>query len=115
MVEKKPKIADKSTGNTSKINAIKDLIFGDQIKEYNDQFKLMEKLLNDQKRLFDRKIQLLSEEIAGNIGDLDISIQKKINENHTQLKKEIKRLDTEKLNTQKLSSLFLKISEEIEK
>jgi len=115
MVEKKPKTSDESIGNSSKLNAIKELIFGEQIKEYNDQFKMMEKLLKDQKRLFDRKIQLLSEEIAGNIGDLDISIQNKIKQNHTAIKKEIKRLDTEKLNVKKLSELLLKMSEEIEK
>lgn len=100
-------------GDGSTVDQIKSLIFGKEIISFNEQFKALEKQLNENKRLFDKKIQLLSEEIAGNLSNLDATIGTKLKNNQTKLLKEIQKLDKEKVDRQKLSEVLQKMAEEV--
>ncbi len=97
--------------DTSSVEQIKNLIFGAEIRVFNEQFTALEKQLNDHKRLFDKKIQLLSEEIAGNLANLDGIIQTKLDANQKQLQKEIEKLNDDKVDREKLKEVLLKIIE----
>lgn len=109
----KTKADGNQNGDGSTVDQIKSLIFGKEIISFNEQFKALEKQLNENKRLFDKKIQLLSEEIAGNLSNLDATIATKLKNNHTKLLKEIHKLDEEKVDRQKLREVLGKMVEEV--
>jgi len=107
------KATNVKTEDGSSVEQIKNLIFGAEIRLFKEQFTILEKQLDDQKRLFDKKIQLLSEEIAGNLSNLDASFQAKLKTNQTQVLKEIKKLTEEKADRKVLKKALQKMAEEV--
>jgi len=112
-MSKDTKTTKTTNADSSSVSIIKNLIFGEEIRVFNEQFKLLEKQLDDHKRLFDKKIQLLSEEIAGNLSNLDASLQQKIKANHNLLLKQIQNLDKDKVDRKKLATILQQIAEEV--
>jgi len=112
-MREKTKAADTQNGDGSAVDQIRTLIFGKEIRSFNEQFESLEKQLDEHKRLFDKKIQLLSEEIAGNLSNLDATIDAKLKTNQKEMLKQIEKLSTEKVDRSKLKNVLQKMAEEV--
>jgi len=103
-------IEKKKVEDFSKFEAIIELLFGDQIRKYDNLIEQMdvriqelEKQLLDCNKNYDNKIRVLSGEIAGNIQNLDVTINKKIENSNKKNDEKINRLSNEKLNKKALA------------
>ncbi len=107
--------------NPSKIDAIKQLIFGDNIEQYDSEFQaLKEDILNKKKDLLEviesvstelhQSIDNLSTDINIRITDLEDSLTDKINE---RIKDKVNDLDNKKLDKKVLGQLLVTLGEKI--
>jgi len=112
-MSEKTKAANTQNGDGSTVGQIKDILFGKEIRRFNKQFQDIKKQLDENKRVFDNKIQLLSEEIAGNLSNLDASIEAKLKTNQAEMLQEIQKLNKEKIDGKKLKEVLQKMAEEV--
>jgi len=103
-------IEKKKVEDFSKFEAIIELLFGDQIRKYDDLIEQMntriqklEKQLLDSNKNYDNKIRVLSGEIAGNIQNLDTTINNKMESENEKIDKKLNELNREKLNKKALA------------
>ncbi len=107
--------------NPSKIDAIKQLIFGDNIEQYDSEFQaLKEDILNKKKDLLEviesvstelhQSIDNLSTDINIRITDLEDSLTDKIDE---RIKDKVNDLDNKKLDKKVLGQLLVTLGEKI--
>lgn len=100
----------KKEEDISKFDAIVEILFGNEKRKYDtliDQMgKHIQKLENqveENRKDYNNKLQLLSAEIAGNIADLDKSLLRKISESNEQLTQKINALDQSKADKKVLA------------
>ncbi len=97
-----------------KIEAIKEIIFGENIKEYESEFKKLSEVISKHKSDLDQKlnefrkeantlIEKANEDFSLQLDDLKKNTTQKINE-----------LNKAKLNRQKFGDLLKKLGEEIQ-
>lgn len=94
---------------TDKLLAIKDIIFGDQIKEYNSEFEALKAQLDKQKVSFESQIKSFKDEFNESKREFATELEKLQKE----LTKEITSLKDAKVERKKLSKLFADISSKI--
>lgn len=92
-----------------KLLAIKDIIFGDQIKEYNSEFETLKAELDKQKSAFEAQIQAFKSEF----NESKQAFSKDLQSLQKELNKEIDSLKDAKMERKKLSKLFADISAKI--
>lgn len=94
---------------TDKLLAIKDIIFGDQIKEYNSEFETLKAQMDAQKSAFEAQIKSFKDEFNESKREFSSELAKLQKE----LNKEITSLKDAKMERKKLSKLFADISTKI--
>lgn len=111
---------DNSTNNninandpTSKIDAIKQLIFGENIQEYNHEFEAVKQdILNKKKELVDL-MEDVKAELLQNIDNLSTDINIRITELENTLEDKTDALEDKKLDRKLFGDLLIKLGEKI--
>ncbi|MBX2843440.1 MAG: hypothetical protein KTR26_16835 [Flammeovirgaceae bacterium] len=114
MAEKENIEMPKMKGATDqKIDAIKQLIFGENIQEYDEEFKQIRKYINDAKSELENKLEQTSKELKNMIESLRENHDKKIEDLRGQMLNEVKNLDHKKLDRNLLGDLLQEIGGKI--
>lgn len=99
-----------SVAELSKLQAVKELIFGQEIQDYSKQFKEIEdkfealhSLLDDTKQLLNEKIDLLDKELNGKLVKVE-----------EQLIAKIEKLQASKTDRDKLGKLLISVGEKLQ-
>jgi len=111
---------DKSTPNTiiandqsSKIDAIKQLIFGDSIQEYDHEFEnVKEDILNKKKEL-ESLIENIKAELLQNIDNLSTDVNIRVSDIENGINDKAEALDKKKIDRKLLGDLLIKLGEKI--
>lgn len=111
--------------SATRVEAIKDLIFGENMKEYELRFNKLADELEQTKIELNEKIALLSKESVDNVNMLMTSLSKEIDTNFSSLQSEIDKFsnvhgELEKLNSKKvdktaLGNLLINVGEKLKK
>ena len=106
-------INSKSINTNSKIDAIKELIFGEDIQAYNSEFETLKADILAKKEELQNLINTVESEISQSIDTLSTDINIRITDLENTLGDKLDNLDNKKVNRKLLSDLFIKLGEQI--
>ncbi len=97
-----------------KIEAIKEIIFGENIKEYEDEFKKITELIKDHKEELEKKLEAFREEATTLINDSNKDFSVRLEEISKNTEQRLKELDNAKVSRQSLGKLFQHMADNIQ-
>lgn len=98
---------------TSKIAAIKDLIFGDNIQEYNHEFENIKADILKKKKELEAFIDDTKRELLQSIDSMGTDVNIRITELEDKLAEKADDLDAKKIDRELLGNLLIKLGEKI--
>ena len=102
-----------SNDPTSKIDAIKQLIFGDNIQEYDHEFEAVKLDILNKKKELESLIDDVKAELLQNIDNLSTDINIRITELENTLEDKAQVLEEKKLDRKLFGDLLIKLGEKI--
>jgi archaellum component FlaC len=106
---------NKAEDATSKIEVIKELIFGEQIKEYDSEFEKLKKEILAKKKALNELIEEVRTELSESIDNVSTDLNIRITEVEQNLEGKIDELQSEKVNKETLGQLLIDLGEKITK
>lgn len=109
---------DSTTGKTEameaeKLSAIRDIIFGNEIQEYNKEFNEIKGIIDDNKAQTDKHIAKALSDLSAKIESLQQSIEEKMEQLESRIADQMNALDESKTDRQKLSGLFEEVARQL--
>ncbi len=102
-----------TNGLDPKINAIKEIIFGNEIQDYNQQFQEISKSLERQKQEFKDEIAELKKELSETIQNFEKELSKAENRLNALIDKEANSLQDKKADRKALAKMFSTLSDKL--
>ena len=102
-----------SSEATSKIDAIKQLIFGENMQAYDSEFETLKKDILTKKKELEVLMDEVKSELLQNIDNLSTDINIRITELENNLEDKIDDLNEKKVDRKLLGELFTKLGEKI--
>lgn len=99
--------------STSKIDAIKQLIFGENIQEYNHEFEAVKRDILNKKKELENLVDDVKAELLQNIDNLSTDINIRLTELESTLEDKADALDEKKLDRKLFGDLLIKLGEKI--
>lgn len=100
---------------TSKIDVIKDLIFGENIKEYDQEFEKLKKDILGKKKELESLVEEVRIDLESAISDLSTDVNIRITELEDKLEDKIEVLEAKKVSKDMIGKLFLEMGEKFTK
>lgn len=104
---------NKITG--SKMDMIKDLIFGENIQEYDSQFQLVKEDIEAKKEELEGLVQSVRTELNEMIDNLGTDINIRVTQLEDKMKDRFETLEEEKVDRESLGNLLITLGEKITK
>lgn len=101
--------------NASKIEVIKELIFGEQIQEYNSEFEKLKKDILDKKKILETLIAEVRTELDGAISDVSTDINIRITALEESFENKIARLEGDVVEKEMLGKMFTELGKKLSK
>lgn len=98
---------------TSKIEAIKNLIFGENIAQYNQEFDQVKKEINKRKEELEVYIEEVRKELSQSIDNLSTDIGIRISELEDTVSEKTENLDHLKVDKKTIGDMFISLGEKI--
>jgi len=107
-----------SMPENTKIDAIKDLLFGDNLQQYEAKFDALEEGIKALRAEFNQKIEVLSTELVKSIQQVEISNQKNLehaNKSQKNVDKQLEAIEAKIIQNNKklLSETLISIGESL--
>lgn len=99
--------------SSSKIEAIKNLIFGENIQQYNSEFETLKKEIDQQKEKLENYIHEVRHELMQSIDSLSTDVNIRITDLEDSLHAKTEALTEEKVDRAQLSKLLIQLGEKI--
>lgn len=99
--------------NSSKIEAIKELIFGENIQAYNSEFENVKKDILSKKKELEDLIDDVKSDLLKTLDTTSTDINIRITELEDKLNDRAEELDEKKLDRKQLGELLVKLGEKI--
>jgi gas vesicle protein len=97
----------------SKIDAIKELIFGENIQAYDSEFSKVKKDILDKKAELENLIDDVKSELSKSLDSLDTDLNIRITDLEDSINSKLEKLDDKKVGRNMLSDLFMNLSEKL--
>jgi len=102
-----------NSDSASKIEVIKNLIFGENIAEYNSEFETLKKDIDSKRKELQDYINETREELMSSIDNLSTDINIRITDLENALEDKADKLDDKKVDKKLLSDLLISLGEKI--
>ena len=102
-----------SMDSSSKIEAIKNLIFGENIEQYDSEFDQLKKDLDKKKKALENYIDEVREELMQSIDSLSTDVNIRITDLEDSLNAKAEALSEEKVDRKQLGKLLISLGEKI--
>lgn len=97
----------------SKIEAIKNIIFGETIAEYNSSFEAIKQDIDSKKEFLENYIDDVRKELEEHIDSLSTDIGIKLTDLEAKLEAKTAAIDAQKVDKKQLSKLLITLGEKI--
>ena len=97
----------------SKIEAIKNIIFGENIAQYNQEFDLVKKEINKRKEELENYIDEIRKELSQSLDNLSTDIGIRISELEDTVSEKTENLDSIKVDKKVMGDMFIALGEKI--
>jgi hypothetical protein len=104
---------DTPQNNNSKIDAIKELIFGENIQAYNQEFETLKADILSKREELQELISTVESELLQNIDSLSTDINIRVTDLEKSISDKLDKMDNKKTDRKLLSDLFIKLGEKI--
>ena len=99
--------------NQNQISAIRDILFGQNMKVYDDEFNQVRQLIAQNRKESDTNLQLSNEQLLQALADAEHRIFTQMQKNHEEVLAAIRKLDDDKLDRRKMGKLLSDIGAHI--
>lgn len=99
----------------SKIEVIKNLIFGENIQAYNTEFEKLRKDILTKKKSLEALIEEVRSELQSSIDDVSTEVNDRINRVEENLENKIEDLQSEIVQKEELGKILIQLGEKISK
>lgn len=99
----------------SKIEVIKNLIFGENIQAYNEEFESVKKDILDKKKVLQKLIEETRTELQKAIDEVSVDVHVRITELEEKLENKIEDLEDDIVSKDLLGTLFIQLGEKLNK
>lgn len=113
MSKKNTSAPENVVDSSSKIEAIKNLIFGENIQQYNSEFETLKKEIDTQKQQLENYIDEVRNELMQSIDSLSTDVNIRITDLEDSLNAKTEALTEEKVDRKQLSKLLINLGEKI--
>ena len=114
MAKENKAVEEQNTNDPSaKIEAIKNLIFGDNIAAYNSEFNLVKKDILSKKAELEELIEDTRKELLQSIDNLSTDLNIRITELEDSLNDKVDTLESKKVDKKSLGELLISLGEKI--
>lgn len=110
---KKDTNANNVTDSASKIEVIKNLIFGENIAEYNSEFETLKKEIDTKRKELKNYIDDARDELMTSIDNLSTDINIRITDLENALEDKADKLNEQKVDKKTLGDLLINLGEKI--
>lgn len=114
-MEETTPVENKIIDASSKIETIKNLIFGENIKAYDSEFETLKKDLETKREELKKYIEDVHEELNGLVDNISTDINIRLTTLEGKLNDRVNKFEDEKLDRDKLADLLIKMGENIRK
>ncbi len=97
----------------SKIDVIKNLIFGDNIQAYDSEFELLKQDILDKKKVLEELIEDVKADLKTAIDNVATDVNIRITELEENLENKLEDIDTAKVNKKMLGDLLIELGEKV--
>ena len=111
--EKKEANTQSGADSASKIEVIKNLIFGENIAEYNSEFETLKKEIDSKRKELKNYIDETREELMSSIDNLSTDINIRITDLENSLEDKADKLDDQKVDKKLLGDLLISLGEKL--
>lgn len=111
--QKNTKEKGESMDSGSKIEAIKQLIFGENIEQYDSEFHTLKKEIQDRKKELEDYIDQVRGELMQSIDSLSTDVNIRITDLEDAVNEKTENLDKAKVNKEELGDLLIRLGEKI--
>lgn len=112
--QKNTKETGDSMDSGSKIEAIKQLIFGENIQQYDSEFDTLKKEILDRKKELEDVIDQVRGELMQSIDSLSTDVNIRITDLEDAVNEKTEALDSAKVNKEELGKLLIRLGEQIQ-
>ncbi|MBU2995823.1 fructose 1,6-bisphosphatase [Cellulophaga baltica] len=106
---------NKDEQNGSKIDLIKNIIFGEDIKAYNSEFELLKADILEKKKILHELIEEVKTDLNTAIDSVSTDVNIRITALEEKLEDRIEQIDDEKLDKNMLGNLLIELGEKVTK
>jgi len=99
--------------SSSKIEAIKNLIFGENMEQYDSEFDTLKKEIQKKKEVLENYIDEVRDELMQSIDSLSTDINIRITDLEGNIQERTDALDQTKVNKNQLGKLLINLGEKI--
>lgn len=103
----------KEDDTTSKIDAIKNLIFGDNIQAYDSEFELIKQDILDKKKVLEDLIEEVGSDLKTALDNVSTDVNIRITELEENLESKIDKIDSTTVNKKMLGDLLIQLGEKV--
>jgi IMP dehydrogenase/GMP reductase len=100
---------DQQVHEAAKLDAIKEIIFGQNMREYEREFTELREYINNNLNAIDKEFQTVKKAMD----DMEKRLTSKMEANHQKVMDELAKLDDKKLDRRKLGKMLMDIGEKI--
>lgn len=104
---------EKQEEAASKIEIIKNLIFGENIETYDSEFELLKKDIQEKKRVLEELIEEVRQDLKTAIDNVSTDVNIRITELEDKIEDKIETLETNKLDKKMLGRLLIDLGEKV--
>jgi hypothetical protein len=108
-----PEKENATMDSSSKIEAIKNLIFGDNILQYDSEFETLKNEIDKKKALLENYIDEVRNELMQSIDSLSTDVNIRITDLEDSLQAKTEALSEEKVDRKELGKLLISLGEKI--
>jgi hypothetical protein len=99
----------------SKIDLIKNIIFGDNIQAYDSEFEALKKDILDKKTVLEELIEEVRTELTTALDSVATDVNIRITELEEKLEDRIESLDADKLDKKTFGTMLIELGEKVSK
>ena len=107
------KLEDKIESSVSKIDVIRNLIFGENIQAYDAEFEALKEDILQKKKVLEDLIDEIKTDLNASIDDISTDVNIRITELEENLENKIESVGEEKVNKKILGKLLVELGEKI--
>ncbi|MFK7952783.1 MAG: hypothetical protein AB8B73_08025 [Ekhidna sp.] len=103
-----------SPQETDKLEAVRDLLFGQNVKEYRDEFKELKDLIQENRAEIDKSAADFRSDVLEKLESLDEKINKKIDDTSQEIKDQLNSLSEAKADRKKIANLLSDMAKQLD-